>query len=107
LGGIAAMVCAFILLFRILFTNIFDVVSTTCRPILKKFYWLLVTAFLLFDWIGRKPVKDVFDLVGILFFILEFLNSIRSNTFKLAQWSIEIGLVLNPFIQKKSIITTV
>jgi ubiquinol-cytochrome c reductase cytochrome b subunit len=77
LGGVAAMGGALIILFVIPFTNTSEVRSTTFRPIFKIFFWLLVVDFLLLGWIGQKPVKDIYVLIGqgatafyFLFFII-------------------------------------
>jgi ubiquinol-cytochrome c reductase cytochrome b subunit len=77
LGGVAAMGGALIVLFLIPFTNTSEIRSTTFRPIFKIFYWLIVADFLLLGWIGQKPVKDTYVLVGqwatafyFLFFIV-------------------------------------
>jgi ubiquinol-cytochrome c reductase cytochrome b subunit len=64
LGGVAAMGGALIILFLIPFTNTSEIRSTTFRPIFKIFYWLIVADFLLLGWIGQKPVKDIYVIVG-------------------------------------------
>jgi len=76
LGGVVAMGGALIILLLIPFTNTSEIRSTTFRPIFKIFYWLLVADFLLLGWIGQKPVKDIYVLVGqaaTLFYFLFFL----------------------------------
>ena len=50
--------------FLIPFTNTSELRSSTFRPIFKIFYWLLVADFLILGWIGQKPVKDIYVLVG-------------------------------------------
>jgi ubiquinol-cytochrome c reductase cytochrome b subunit len=55
---------ALIILFLIPFTNTSEIRSTTFRPIFKIFYWLTVADFLLLGWIGQKPVKDIYVIVG-------------------------------------------
>jgi len=77
LGGVAAMGGALIVLLLIPFTSTSEIRSTTFRPIFKIFYWLLLADFLLLGWIGQKPVKDIFVIVGqfatgfyFLFFII-------------------------------------
>ena len=64
---------ALIVLFLIPFTNTSEVRSTTFRPIFKIFYWLIVSDFLLLGWIGQKPVKDTYVLVGQLATVFYFL----------------------------------
>ena len=68
---------ALIVLFFIPFTNTSEIRSSTFRPLFKIFYWILVADFLILGWVGQKPVKDIFILVGqiatvyyFLFFIL-------------------------------------
>lgn len=64
---------ALIVLFLIPFINTSEIRSTTFRPIFKVFYWLLVADFLLLGWIGQKPVKDIYVLVGQAATIFYFL----------------------------------
>jgi ubiquinol-cytochrome c reductase cytochrome b subunit len=64
---------ALIILFLIPFTNTSEIRSTTFRPIFKIFYWLLVADFLLLGWIGQKPVKDVYVVVGQVATVFYFL----------------------------------
>lgn len=76
LGGVVAMGGALVILFLIPFTNTSEVRSTTFRPIFKIFYWLLVADFLILGWVGQKPVKDVYVIVGQVataFYFLFFL----------------------------------
>jgi ubiquinol-cytochrome c reductase cytochrome b subunit len=60
-------------LFLIPFINTSEIRSTTFRPIFKVFYWLLVADFLLLGWIGQKPVKDIYVLVGQVATVFYFL----------------------------------
>jgi quinol-cytochrome oxidoreductase complex cytochrome b subunit len=73
LGGVAAMGGALIILFFIPFTNTSEVRSSTFRPLFKFFYWLLVADFLILGWVGQKPVKDVFIVVGQIATVYYFL----------------------------------
>lgn len=76
LGGVVAMGGALIVLLLIPFTNTSEVRSTTFRPIFKIFYWLVVADFLILGWVGQKPVKDVYVIVGqvaTLFYFLFFI----------------------------------
>ena len=76
LSGVAAIGGALIVSFLIPFINISEIRSTTFRPIFKIFYWLLVADFLLLGWIGHKPVKDIYVLVGqaaTVFYFLFFI----------------------------------
>jgi len=73
LGGVAGMGGALIILFLIPFTNTSEVRSTTFRPIFKIFYWLLVADFLILGWVGQKPVKDIYVLVGQIATVYYFL----------------------------------
>ena len=67
------MVGALIVLFLIPFINTSEIRSTTFRPIFKIFYWLLVADFLLLGWIGQKPVKDIYVVVGQVATVFYFL----------------------------------
>jgi ubiquinol-cytochrome c reductase cytochrome b subunit len=63
-------------LFLIPFINTSEIRSTTFRPVFKIFYWLLVADFLLLGWIGQKPVKDIYVIVGqgaTIFYFLFFI----------------------------------
>ena len=73
LGGVLAMGGALIILLLIPFTNTSEVRSTTFRPIFKIFYWLLVADFLILGWVGQKPVKDVYVLLGQVATVYYFL----------------------------------
>ena len=73
LGGVAAMGGALVILFAIPFTNTSEIRSTTFRPIFKIFYWLLVADFLILGWIGQKPVKDTFVIIGQIATFFYFL----------------------------------
>ena len=73
LGGVVAMGGALIILFLIPFTNTSEVRSTTFRPIFKIFYWLIVADFLILGWVGQKPVKDVYVIVGQVATVFYFL----------------------------------
>ena len=58
------------------FINTSEVRSTTFRPIFKIFYWLMVADFLILGWVGQKPVKDVYVIVGQIataFYFMFFL----------------------------------
>jgi ubiquinol-cytochrome c reductase cytochrome b subunit len=70
---------ALVILFLIPFINTSETRSTTFRPIFKVFYWLLVVDFLLLGWIGQKPVKDIYVIVGqgaTIFYFLFFITLI-------------------------------
>jgi len=73
LGGVAAMIGAILILLVIPFTNTSEVRSTTFRPIFKIFYWLFIADFIILGWIGQKPVKDVYILVGQIATVYYFL----------------------------------
>ena len=62
-----------IILFLIPFTNTSEVRSTIFRPIFKIFYWLIVADFLILGWVGQKPVKDVYVIVGQVATVFYFL----------------------------------
>ena len=58
------MAGSLLILFLIPFTNTSPVRSTTFRPLFKIFYWLTVADFLILGWVGQKPVKDGYVLIG-------------------------------------------
>jgi len=63
-GGILAMVGAILVLFLIPFINTSDVRNTTYRPLFKFCFWFFIADFIILTWVGQKPVKDTFILVG-------------------------------------------
>lgn len=76
LGGVVAMLGAILVLFLIPFTNTSEIRSTTFRPLFKLFFWFMVADFLILGWIGSKPVKDVYVVIGQIgtaFYFLFFL----------------------------------
>lgn len=73
LGGVVAMGGALVILFLIPFTNTSEVRSTNFRPIFKIFYWLIVADFLILGWVGQKPVKDIYVIVGQIATVFYFL----------------------------------
>lgn len=79
LGGVIAMGGALVILLLIPFTNTSEIRSTVFRPIFKLFYWLLVADFLILGWVGQKPVKDTYVIIGqvaTLFYFMFFLGLI-------------------------------
>ena len=73
LGGVAAMGGSLLILFLIPFINTSEIRSSTFRPIFKIFYWLIVADFLILGWIGQKPVKDTFIVIGQIATVYYFL----------------------------------
>ena len=76
LGGVVAMLGAILVLFLIPFINTSEIRSTTFRPLFKIFFWFMVADFLILGWIGSKPVKDVYVVIGQIgtaFYFLFFL----------------------------------
>ena len=63
-GGIIAMIGAILVLLLIPFSNTSDIRNTTYRPIFKIFFWLFIVDFIILTWVGQKPVRDTFILVG-------------------------------------------
>jgi ubiquinol-cytochrome c reductase cytochrome b subunit len=63
-GGIIAMVGAILVLLLIPYINTSDVRNTTYRPIFKICFWLFIADFIILTWVGQKPVRDTFILVG-------------------------------------------
>lgn len=73
LGGVLAMLGSLIILFFIPFINTSEIRSTTFRPIFKIFYWLIVADFIILGWVGQKPVKDTYIIVGQIATVFYFL----------------------------------
>lgn len=63
-GGVLAMLFAILILFALPILNTSEIRSTTFRPFFKFFLWLLIGDFLFLGWVGQKPVRDTFILVG-------------------------------------------
>ena len=55
---------AILVLLAIPFINTSDIRNTTYRPIFKFCFWLFIIDFVVLTWIGQKPVKDIYVLVG-------------------------------------------
>lgn len=72
-GGILAMVGSIAVLFLIPFINTSIIRNTTYRPIFKFCFWLFITDFVILTWIGQKPVRDTFILVGQIATVYYFL----------------------------------
>ena len=67
---------AILVLLAIPFINTSDVRNTTYRPIFKLCFWLFLADFILLTWVGQKPVKDSFILLGqicTLYYFMFFL----------------------------------
>ena len=73
LGGVIAMGGALIILFLIPFINTSEIRSTAFRPIFKIFYWMIVADFIILGWVGQKPVKDIFVIIGQIATVFYFL----------------------------------
>ena len=71
--GIIAMGGSILVLFLIPFTNTSYVRNTTYRPIFKIFFWIFIADFIILTWIGQKPVRDTFILVGQIATVYYFL----------------------------------
>lgn len=63
-GGILAMVGSILVLFLIPYISTSEVRSTTYRPLFKLCFWLFIADFVILTWVGQKPVRDTFILVG-------------------------------------------
>jgi len=94
IGGVLAMGGALVILFAIPFTNTSLVRSTTYRPIFKICYWLFVTDFIILTWVGQKPVRDVYVLLGqvatfyYFFFFIVLIPVVGLIETKLAHYKI-------------------
>ena len=87
-GGIIAMIGAILVLLLIPFINTSELRNTTYRPIFKLFFWFFIADFIILMWVGQKPVRDNFILLGqfatfyyFLFFLvlIPLIGKIESN----------------------------
>lgn len=62
-----------LVLLLIPFINTSEIRNTTYRPIFKLFFWLFIVDFVLLIWIGQKPVKDCYILLGQLATVYYFI----------------------------------
>jgi len=65
-GGIIAMVGSILVLLFIPFINMSEIRNTSYRPIFKFCFWLFIADFIILTWVGQKPVRDNFILLGQL-----------------------------------------
>ena len=75
-GGILAMGGAILVLLIIPFINMSDIRNTTYRPIFKICFWLFIADFIVLTWVGQKPVRDSFIVLGqiaTLYYFVFFL----------------------------------
>ena len=63
-GGIVAMGGAILVLLAIPFINSSGIRNTTYRPVFKICFWIFVADFVILTWVGQKPVRDSFILLG-------------------------------------------
>ena len=71
--GIIAMGGSILILLAIPFINTSYVRNTTFRPIFKIFFWIFIADFVILTWVGQKPVKDTYILVGQIATVYYFL----------------------------------
>lgn len=80
LGGVLAMIGAILILYTLPFSNPTKIRSGIFRPTYQLFFWILFFDFLFLGWIGQKPVKEIFVLLGqfgtLVYFSFFFLNVI-------------------------------
>ena len=55
---------AILVLLVIPFINRSDIRNTTYRPLFKFCFWFFLADFILLTWVGQKPVKDSYILLG-------------------------------------------
>lgn len=76
LGGVAAIAAVFAALLALPFLNTSQTRAPAFRPILKKFFWLLVADCIVLVWIGQQPVEDPYVFIGqcaSVYFFLYFV----------------------------------
>jgi len=84
LGGVLGMVGAILILYSLPYFNFGTMRSATFRPFYRFFYWFLFFDFLFLGWIGQKPVKEIYVILGqfgtfyyfFFFLIRPFINVI-------------------------------
>jgi ubiquinol-cytochrome c reductase cytochrome b subunit len=75
-GGIVAMGGSILVLLLIPYIVNSDLRSSTYRPIFRICFWLFLIDFIILAWVGQKPVKDTFILIGqvaSLYYFIFFL----------------------------------
>jgi hypothetical protein len=104
------MAGSLIVLFFIPFINISNIRSSTFRPIFKIFYWLLVSDFIILGWVGQKPVKESFVLIGQIatlfyfFFCIPFIGSLETKLIKNFKFIYKIMILLKLILVIKTYI---
>lgn len=63
-SGILAMLGSILVLLVIPFINTSELRSTTYRPFFKICFWVFLIDFIILTWVGQKPVRDDFILLG-------------------------------------------
>ena len=75
-GGIIAMGGAILVLLAIPFINTSDIRNTTFILFFMFCFWLFLADFIILTWVGQKPVRDSFILLGqiaTLYYFVFFL----------------------------------
>lgn len=70
------MIGAILVLLFIPFTNTSEIRNTTFRPIFKVCFWVFIADFILLTWIGQKPVRNNYIVLGqiaTLYYFIFFL----------------------------------
>ena len=84
------MIGAILILLFIPFTNTSEIRSTTFRPIFRICFWIFIADFILLTWIGQKPVRNNYIVLGqiaTLYYFVFFLFIIPSiGIIECARW---------------------
>lgn len=72
-AGIIAMGGSILVLLVIPFLNTSEIRNTTYRPIFKIFFWLFMVDFYLLTWVGQKPMKNSYILLGQIATVYYFI----------------------------------
>nr|QNV12057.1 cytochrome b [Lithobius forficatus] len=84
LGGVLALLMSILILLTLPLSMSRNFNSTSAYPIMKIFFWLLVSNVFLLTWIGARPVEDPYILVGqiltVTYFLLYFILPALSKT---------------------------
>ncbi len=76
LGGVIALLAAFLVLFIVPWLDTSKVRSATFRPIYKQLFWILVLDILVLGWIGKSPPEGYYVIIGQLataYYFIHFL----------------------------------
>lgn len=84
LGGVLALFAALLILFILPITSTNNKSGIIFYPLNQIIFWILVASWLILTWIGGRPVKDPFIIIGqsftVIYFIFYIINPILSSS---------------------------